>query len=53
MTFAQKEILVDFLECNPKLNTGKFDNTYSFKDAKVLWQKLANKLNSVPGACKD
>ncbi len=53
MTLNQKEMLINFMESNPKLYIGYFDNSFSAKDATVLWKTISEELNSVPGACKD
>lgn len=38
---------------NPQLVSGKFTNTYTFKDATKECQEIAQLLNSMPGAQKD
>ncbi|GLV38147.1 hypothetical protein CBL_10114 [Carabus blaptoides fortunei] len=49
----QKTYLLDFIEQHPKIKTGKFDATFTFKDSSNAWKKIADKLNSIAGAKKD
>ena len=50
---SQKESLVEFVAEHPKLRTGKFDATFTFKDSGRLWTECAVILNGIPGSQKD
>lgn len=51
---AQKKMLVDFMNQNEKLRSGKFTPNFSYKTAQELWINISNQLNSVPnGVEKD
>ncbi|KAF5276387.1 hypothetical protein FQR65_LT16354 [Abscondita terminalis] len=51
---VQKEIMCNFIRSRPDLQSGRFSNTFTFKDAQALWENLSSQLNSVPnGAVKD
>lgn len=43
----QKEFLVDFIKCNEKLNSGKFDNTFTRAIARNLWESATIELNKL------
>lgn len=49
----QKTFLLDFIEQHPKIKTGKFDASFTFKDSRKAWEEIADQLNSIPGAKKD
>ncbi|XP_072377501.1 uncharacterized protein [Diabrotica undecimpunctata] len=53
LSSGQKEILIEFLEDHKHLRSGKFNSNFTFRQAQMLWQQLATKLNSVPGSRKD
>lgn len=53
ISLSQKELMVEFIENNEKMKSGKFTNDFTFKTAQKLWEKLASILNAVPGARKD
>lgn len=48
----QKEILIQYMEKNPKLISGKFSKDFTYKTAQHLWNKIATELNSVPNGGK-
>lgn len=49
---AQKTALLDFLEINPKLRTGKYEPSFTYKDGERLWEEAAVMLNAIPGSQK-
>nr|CAI5851478.1 unnamed protein product [Callosobruchus analis] len=49
----QKKCLVDKLKSHPLLMRGKFTNSFSRLDARREWERIAQDLNSIPGARKD
>jgi len=53
VSFAQKEALISFMQSHPELHKGKFSSTFTSKKSKVLWQQIANELNSIVGATKE
>ncbi|KAF5274610.1 hypothetical protein FQA39_LY07222 [Lamprigera yunnana] len=52
MNHIQKEILIEYLHSNQELQSGKFSNNFTFKNAQNLWENVFDKLNSVPGGNK-
>lgn len=50
---AQKECLVEYLEKNRSIVTGKITKDFTQKDGRRLWEELAENLNALPGANKD
>lgn len=46
----QKRILIECMEMNPNLRSGKFSNEFSFKTAQNLCMEISTKLNAIPGA---
>lgn len=53
VTEEQKTLLLQFMEKNPYLMSGKFAADFTYKDASILWQKLTDILNSCNGVSKD
>nr|XP_012235043.1 PREDICTED: uncharacterized protein LOC105679549 isoform X1 [Linepithema humile] len=53
VTEEQKTLLLQFMEENPRLISGKFFADFTYKDATILWQKITNILNSCNGVSKD
>ncbi|KAL5237088.1 hypothetical protein ACI65C_004498 [Semiaphis heraclei] len=53
VSFAQKEALISYMQSHPELHKGKFSSTFTSQKSKVLWQKIANELNSIVGATKE
>ncbi|CAH0562973.1 unnamed protein product [Brassicogethes aeneus] len=53
ITETQKTTLIEFLKNNPLLISGKFSNSFTFKDATAKWVEITEVLNSIPGAIKD
>ncbi|XP_043467553.1 uncharacterized protein LOC122501854 [Leptopilina heterotoma] len=49
----QKKLLIEFVGRNPDLQSGKFSNTFTTKDAQKCWEEIATELNKVPGAEKE
>ncbi|KAF5287095.1 hypothetical protein FQA39_LY16080 [Lamprigera yunnana] len=49
----QKSTLLQFLQRNPSLITGRFSSEFTTKMAQLLWRKLANMLNDIPGPKKN
>ncbi|CAH0564419.1 unnamed protein product [Brassicogethes aeneus] len=49
----QKKEIIEFMERNPALEHGKFNNDFTFKSARTLWMSLSDSLNAIPGAQKD
>ncbi|CAH1106871.1 unnamed protein product [Psylliodes chrysocephalus] len=50
----QKRVLLEFFKKNSELESGKFSNDFSQKDAQQLWQEVTKTLNSCgDGAYKD
>ncbi|XP_067124217.1 repetitive organellar protein-like [Centruroides vittatus] len=45
-TSRQSEMLVNFMEDNPKLMSEKLDASFTVKDRQKLWQEIADRLNS-------
>lgn len=48
----QKNILIEYMEQNPKLRAGTFGPDFTFKNAQTLWEIITVKLNAVPGGAK-
>lgn len=48
----QKNILLEYMEQNPKLRAGTFGPDFTFKNAQTLWEIITVKLNAVPGGAK-
>lgn len=46
ITQEQKEILINYMKDNRKLNFGKFSPDFTQVQARALWQDLADILNS-------
>ncbi|CAG9814033.1 unnamed protein product [Phaedon cochleariae] len=53
ITESQKNCLIEFLKRNPNLQSGKFSNQFTFKDAQRKWTEIGTILNSMPGATRD
>lgn len=51
MSEKQRKALIRFVRQNPKLIGSRFDSHFTFKDAQMLWEKLTEELNSMPGGC--
>lgn len=50
----QKEVLIDILQNEEQLISGKFTQKFTFKDAQNKWTEIATILNSIPaGTQKD
>ncbi|CAH1107064.1 unnamed protein product [Psylliodes chrysocephalus] len=49
----QKKELIQFMEQNPDLGSGKFTKKFTFKTGQELWMQITQILNSLPGAKKD
>ncbi|CAG9826614.1 unnamed protein product [Diabrotica balteata] len=49
----QKKELINFMEENPDLKSGKFTNNFTYKTAQTMWQTLSQILNALPGAKKE
>lgn len=53
VTEEQKTLLLEFMEKNPRLISGKFSADFTYKDATILWEKLTHILNSCNGVNKE
>lgn len=53
VTDAQKKVLLEYLKNNKDLQSGKFTNKFTYKDAQKKWNEVAEMLNSMPGSSKD
>lgn len=51
-TDEQKKLLIEFMSSHDKLVSCKFTDSFKYTDAKVLWIKVADILNSCNGANK-
>ncbi|KAF2901645.1 hypothetical protein ILUMI_04540 [Ignelater luminosus] len=49
----QKTVLIEYIEANSELVSGRFSASFTFKDAQLKWEQLAATLNAIPGAQKD
>lgn len=49
----QKKTLINIMEGEHDLRKGKFNPSFTFKDAQKKWVEIADFLNSIPGAEKD
>lgn len=52
ITQEQKEIMINYMKNNSKLNVGKFSPDFTRVQARALWQELANILNSHANGAK-
>ncbi|CAH0563094.1 unnamed protein product [Brassicogethes aeneus] len=51
---VQKDMLIEFMACNPQLESGKFTSQFTFKKAQQLCEKISGQVNAVArGANKD
>ncbi|VEN40528.1 unnamed protein product [Callosobruchus maculatus] len=48
----QKQMLIDFLNNNPELLSGRFTAEFTKKVAQTLWEKITSSLNAVPGGSR-
>ncbi|CAH0562920.1 unnamed protein product [Brassicogethes aeneus] len=48
----QKNMLIEYMEQNPKLRAGTFSPDFTFKNCQTLWEIITVKLNAVPGGAK-
>ncbi|XP_018397679.1 PREDICTED: uncharacterized protein LOC108781168 [Cyphomyrmex costatus] len=48
----QKNLLIEFMQKHPELQSGKFSATFTFKHAQKLWEKATDELHKIPGAVK-
>ncbi|XP_018357459.1 PREDICTED: uncharacterized protein LOC108757385 [Trachymyrmex cornetzi] len=53
VTEEQKTLLLQYMEKNPRFLSDKFSVDFTYKDATILWQKIADILNSCNGISKD
>ncbi|XP_051171341.1 uncharacterized protein LOC127288118 [Leptopilina boulardi] len=53
MSQEQKELLIGFMINHPKLQTGKFNKTFTVRDSQRLWQEVTQELHKIPGPTKD
>lgn len=54
VTAEQKQALLEFMQRNVQLQSGKFSATFTAKDASKLWIALADDLHKIPnGAVKE
>lgn len=53
VTEEQKMLLLQYMEKNLRLMSGKFASDFTFKDAMNSWKKLTEILNSCNGVNKD
>lgn len=51
-TSAQKARMINLLEADEELRSGKFSATYTKKEAEIRWRQIADELNSIPGSMK-
>ena len=49
ITLQQQETLVSLVENNPRLHTGKMDNTFTAKNKSAAWNDVASILNALVG----
>lgn len=52
-TSEQKQTLVDLIQKDKNLLSGKFTSQFTAKCAQKRWETIATTLNSIPGARKD
>lgn len=45
----QKEMLVEYMEKNTQLQSGAFNQNFTFKKAHMLWEEITEILNSIAG----
>lgn len=53
VSIGQKTALLNFIEANPKIKSGKYDINFTYKDGNKLWEEVAENLNAIPGSQKN
>lgn len=50
---SQKEMLIELLQKDPQLISGKFTKHFTYKEARKRWTTISDTLNALPGCSKD
>lgn len=53
MIDSQKNCLIEYVKRHPNLQSGKFSNQFTYKDAQKKCTTIGTILNSMPGAYTD